>query len=76
MYATDSDARRGEKLERIEIKEETGTFFNFQTIPQNGQMVQVEVTGPDDTQTFSLFADRPHKHKRYFMINLLNPSEV
>ena len=66
MFAVEEgDNTRGVVIERIEINEKSGTFFNFAAIEQNGQMVEVVVTGPDDTQSVAIYADRPHKHKRW-----------
>lgn len=65
MYEMGSDNTRGAKIERIEINEKTGTFFNFAAVPQNGQMVEIVVTGPDDTQSAAIYADRPHKHRSF-----------
>ena len=70
MYEMGSDNTRGAKIERIEINEKTGTFFNFAAVPQNGQMVEIVVTGPDDTQSAAIYADRPHKHRRFVFIEL------
>ena len=69
MYEMGTDNTRGAKIERIEINEKTGTFFNFAAIPQNGQMVEIVVTGPDDTQSAAIYADRPHKHRRFVFTN-------
>ena len=75
MYAVEqSDNTRGAVIERIEINEKSGTFFNFAAIEQNGQMVEVVVTGPDDTQSVAIYADRPHKHKRWESHRLYLPS--
>jgi len=49
-------------IEEIKLTENSGRFFNFKKIESEGQMVEIEVKGPDDTQIAKIHADKPHKH--------------
>lgn len=62
MYEVNKDNSRGKLVEEIKLTENSGRFFNFKKIESDGQMIEIEVKGPDDTQIAKIHADKPHKH--------------
>ena len=51
-------------FKKIESGKVVQTILKMSDIMSNleGQMVEIEVKGPDDTQIAKIHADKPHKH--------------